>query len=1088
MKNMLKKGEKPYYIPDNLNRVVFENRIYRLNFIGWDKKIDVINQDTIYTATYDKTEMDIFVDGDNYYFGYYPQSLEENQTIIDTLNEKAGTLPTSTNNYDWINYYDFYTGFSSETYPTTMWYIDIDIDEDGLLDYRGVYFTEYRRISYDTSSQSSNQKTNGLELEHTYWYKYEVLKWKKVKTIDDDVIIICDNVIDSQPYCAVCSTSAFTHNGGNTPSDVYEFSDIRKWINNYFYEYAFSNNQKGLMNLSEVYVGNKFLYDNVFILSKDETLTYYPGLSTPSNENYDGAAISTGYAISQNNDIQYPNQNPMNYGEWWLRKDSNSGHSEANQFVSNNNDTGKPYIITVKSSVTSVGVRPAITLGDFVNKYVTLTTKNEDNSKGKIYERNNSLYLINDAVTVRAYPNSGYVFDGWYENDELVSTSKIYRFTMTRCITLTAKWREKPATDTKIYVTSFNDNPTAGNITEYTDKAFDENSTITLIAEPNEGYEFVGWYDGETQVSTDLEYTFTPDEDTVIIAKWKDLNDDGIYSLTTINSHPELGTITEYNNTEFVASACIKLVNSINEDINYDFVGWYEGDILLSKDLIYNHTMTKDIVITALWRLKTYTVTTSNNNSSAGSITTYNEEVFDINTEVTLTATVDETSGYTFSGWYNGTELVSSSEVYTFTIRNDVTLTAKWTYYTISTKPFFGNGSSNPAKKDYYVAGHFTTLEGQKVTVGTTITLEATLRDGSTWVGWYDATNDNLLSEEQTYEYEMTSQNVIIYAKYLLYKYLNKNKTTAQFGYYPQTQETDVRIIARLELIAQGWFEDYPMPTPGNSYLWTPYDYYYSNGELEEYAWYIDIDYDEDGFNDYRGVYFIKRRRPYLSQPADSSEDKTIGGKYFVKSDYWFKYEPITWVELDDSDNNKFMFASKILDATHFYHSIQQHDEYMEYGVSTYEPNDYSQSDIRYWLNYDFMNLAFDTERQKLINVTHIDNSLYSTQQDGNVYECDDTDDKLFLISRYEYYAWIHDYYQQTTPTDYAIINCMTVSVNEGYEEYANYWLRSSYTSLSDYGVGTQAQVDTDCIDNNDHYTVIVVRGVRPATRVNFPL
>ena len=51
--------------------------------------------------------------------------------------------------------------------------------------------------------------------------------------------------------------------------------------------------------------------------------------------------------------------------------------------------------------------------------------------------------------------------------------------------------------------------------------AFEKYSTVTVVAKPNEGYAFSGWYVGDALVSSDAEYTFTVCEDVALVAKFK---------------------------------------------------------------------------------------------------------------------------------------------------------------------------------------------------------------------------------------------------------------------------------------------------------------------------------------------------------------------------------------------------------------------------------------------------------------------------------------------------------------------------------------------------------------------------------------
>jgi hypothetical protein len=50
---------------------------------------------------------------------------------------------------------------------------------------------------------------------------------------------------------------------------------------------------------------------------------------------------------------------------------------------------------------------------------------------------------------------------------------------------------------------------------------YEENAEATLIASPNEGYEFVNWTVAGEEVSTDATYTFTVTTDIEVVANFK---------------------------------------------------------------------------------------------------------------------------------------------------------------------------------------------------------------------------------------------------------------------------------------------------------------------------------------------------------------------------------------------------------------------------------------------------------------------------------------------------------------------------------------------------------------------------------------
>ena len=104
---------------------------------------------------------------------------------------------------------------------------------------------------------------------------------------------------------------------------------------------------------------------------------------------------------------------------------------------------------------------------------------------------------------------------------------------------------------------------------------------------------------------------------------------------------------------------------------------------------------------------------------------------------------------------------------------------------------------------------------------------------------------------------------------------------------------------------------------------------------------------------------------------------------------YYFKVEPIKWQVLStDGVTAKVVCASII--ANHRYDDAS---------------NNYAQSEIRAWLNNKFYNQAFTSLQQELIVTTLVDNSAESTGYDPNQYACDDTNDKIYLLSYAEAYA-----------------------------------------------------------------------------------
>ena len=153
----------------------------------------------------------------------------------------------------------------------------------------------------------------------------------------------------------------------------------------------------------------------------------------------------------------------------------------------------------------------------------------------------------------------------------------------------------------------------------------------------------------------------------------------------------------------------------------------------------------------------------------------------EVGDEVTVTATTK--SGYTFVGWFNDEEFLSSELSYTFSMpATDTTLTAKWVAYTVTTS------------KNFDDAGNITNYSNQKVSVGTTVTITASTNTGYIWLGWYDG--DELLANELSYTFEMPDHDVSYIAKWKYYTVtVEKNNSSAGTAYTALAVSCDATAI-----------------------------------------------------------------------------------------------------------------------------------------------------------------------------------------------------------------------------------------------------------------------------------------------------
>lgn len=166
---------------------------------------------------------------------------------------------------------------------------------------------------------------------------------------------------------------------------------------------------------------------------------------------------------------------------------------------------------------------------------------------------------------------------------------------------------------------------------------------------------------------------------------------------------------------------------------------------------------------------------------------------------------------------------------------------------------------------------------------------------------------------------------------------------------------------------------------------------------------------------------------------GDSSRKFSNGNKIMYDHTYYFKIEQIKWRIAKVSDGKALLISQYAIDA----HSWDE------------DSNNYKDSDIRLWLNTTFLN-SFSSSEQSIIQTTNVDNSIESLGDYTNTYACENTDDKVFLLSmsdlinaEYGFEAiGEKDPRRQIVATDYARANNVLFSNSDG---NANWWTRSPY-------------------------------------------
>ena len=110
----------------------------------------------------------------------------------------------------------------------------------------------------------------------------------------------------------------------------------------------------------------------------------------------------------------------------------------------------------------------------------------------------------------------------------------------------------------------------------------------------------------------------------------------------------------------------------------YRFAGWYENGQQVSNQASYTFTVSVARNLVARFVEFQGVTITANANVSSDLATVSGGGDYEVGDTVTLKSEKVGSAALTFTGWFNGNQLVSSNNPYTFTAERSITLTAHW--------------------------------------------------------------------------------------------------------------------------------------------------------------------------------------------------------------------------------------------------------------------------------------------------------------------------------------------------------------------------------------------------------------------------
>lgn len=231
------------------------------------------------------------------------------------------------------------------------------------------------------------------------------------------------------------------------------------------------------------------------------------------------------------------------------------------------------------------------------------------------------------------------------------------------------------------------------------------------------------------------------------------------------------------------------------------------------------------------------------------------------------------------------------------------------------------------------------------------------------------------------------------------------------------------------------------------------------------------LEYDENG----DGV-----KEKFMALETDREVKSISNGDIIKPGINYFRFEPISWMILSDNNGEKKLFSEHVLDASPF--EAEGYDYFdVENGINVRRYDDYSKSDIREFITNDFYNIAFSESEKSQILTTFVDNSEAVYGYEEVKYTCEDTYDKVYLISYIESRSdFIYDYgLKGAKATDFsACLNIADFSYNASDYGTVSYRTRNGglYSGESAYRIYGTSGAGVLCTTNI---------GIRPAINIS---
>lgn len=369
-------------------------------------------------------------------------------------------------------------------------------------------------------------------------------------------------------------------------------------------------------------------------------------------------------------------------------------------------------------------------------------------------------YNQGQSCTVTATPNAGYTFTNWTENGNVVSSQANYTFIVNNNRNLVANFQAQPQN----YTITVSANPTNGG-TVSGGGTYQQGQSCTVTATSNTGYTFSNWTENGNVVSTQANYTFNVNGNRTLVANFTAQQ----YTITATADPVNGGNVTGGGTYNYGNSCTLNATPAAG----YAFVNWTKNGTQVSTNTSYTFTVTESAAYVAHFQLQTFTVNVNANPTEGGTVT--GGGTFNYGETCTVTATANE--GYDFVNWAQGFFSVSNEASYTFTVTNNVNLTANFSLQTLEVKV-----AIEPAE-----AGDVTG-EGS-YNYGDEVTLSVIRNEDWAFLNWTE--DGEVVSEEPIYVFTITHNRDLV-AHFMYTEGIGENNISAKV--YPNPTKGEITL------------------------------------------------------------------------------------------------------------------------------------------------------------------------------------------------------------------------------------------------------------------------------------------------------